>query len=250
MDPNQPESSGSPHAAEPSFSPDDIMDFRLDPSDPLSYLLDHNAREESSAEGTFSGSNSNVSDSPQHWSDLSSMLPPPGLETSDQQLDKYYDTDMNMDLENFSLANLLDMNFDPSTMSVDPSALHFNPSANCPAPPNVVDASPFSFSFQPHGAPTPVESSTPHSARQSVDSSPSSSGASLSPVMESQMVYPSNNANLPTPPALMPQPPTPSRRSDDPNVAMAQRVLQAAGVMHAVPMSAQYNHRKWYISRS
>ena len=40
MDPNQPESSGSPHASEPSFSPDDIMDFRLDPSDPLSYLLD------------------------------------------------------------------------------------------------------------------------------------------------------------------------------------------------------------------
>ncbi|KAL1704741.1 hypothetical protein EV121DRAFT_259259 [Schizophyllum commune] len=241
MDPNQPESSGSPHASEPSFSPDDIMDFRLDPSDPLSYLLDHSGREDSSAEGSYSGSNSNVSDSPQHWSDISSMLPPPpGLETGEGQVDKFYDTDMNMDLENFSLANLLDMNFDPSTMSVDPSSLHFNPAAPCPAPPSVVDASPFSFSFQPHG--TPVESSTPESAQQSVDSSPSSSGASLSPVIESQMVYPSNNANLPTPPALMPQPPPPQHHSDDPNIAMAQRVLQAAGVMHAVPMSAQYNH--------
>ncbi|TRM57441.1 hypothetical protein BD626DRAFT_211136 [Schizophyllum amplum] len=236
MDSQQSDSTGSPHASEPSFSPDDIMDLRLDPSDPLNYLLNSTQREDSSADGSFSGSND--SGSLVDWSDLSSMLPPPPGLDSDGQLDKYYDMDMNMDLENFSLSNILDMNFDPSTMSVDPSALHFNP-----PPQNGLDQSHFPFTFQPKAETVPTQPGSVQSRRLSITSSSSSSGASLSPIMDSQMVYPSNNASLPTPPALMPQPPLPPHvASEDPSIAMAQRVLQAAGVMHAVPMSAQYSH--------
>ncbi|KAF7796146.1 hypothetical protein EIP86_007320 [Pleurotus ostreatoroseus] len=129
----------------------------------------------------------------------------------------------------------MDLDFDPN-MAVDPSALHFNPSIftqprvnDAPYFPQDYSASELSTMFpysntntwsQPH-----IESAT--GRRLSITSLSSSSGASLSPILEPQTTVHS------------------SPRSDyassdsDPASELAHRVRQAAGVTLAVPVSAQ-----------
>lgn len=143
----------------------------------------------------------------------------------------------------FNFAFPMDLDFDPS-MSVDPSALHFNTSmftqpaladsqyllSNMPQEEDMLSASVFSHS-QPMWSPeSHVGART--ARRLSITSSSSSSGASLSPILEPQ----SSVGNSPS-----------SAISDcgdyslnEPDAAneLAQQVRQTAGVTLAVPVSA------------
>lgn len=132
---------------------------------------------------------------------------------------------------NFSLP--MDLDFDPN-MAVDPSALHFTTIFDQSAftlPPNEASFL-MSNEMVPNNMLFPsgedfglshVESGT--GRRLSITSSSSSSGASLSPIMEpSQGISgsPPSDVNL-----------------SDPASELAQRVRQMAGVTLAVPVSAQ-----------
>ncbi|KZT08037.1 uncharacterized protein LAESUDRAFT_724515 [Laetiporus sulphureus 93-53] len=138
------------------------------------------------------------------------------------------------DFSDFNFELPMDLDFD-SNMAVDPSALHFNsifdnaamslptdssfflPATNPPPELLYPATDDFSWMTQSHVQPQTGR-------RLSVTSSSSSSGASLSPV--------SDNASVSS------SPPSDSYLSD-PAQELAQKVRQMAGVMLAVPVSAQ-----------
>lgn len=137
----------------------------------------------------------------------------------------------------FNFAFPMDLDMDPLGMSVDPSSLHFNTSifsqaammenpyyaSSLPQNPELSAASVFPFDNSWPAAGTHLEPST--GRRLSVTSSSSSSGASLSPILEPHSAVSSSPAS------------DYGSADSDPAFELAQRVRQAAGVTLAVPVS-------------
>ncbi|KAI0371313.1 hypothetical protein BV20DRAFT_965501 [Pilatotrama ljubarskyi] len=198
-------------------------ELKSDPSDTLELLLQTMAHAQSQAHTQQGSDSSFESNNEPDWTQLSAWTQP-----QDQKFDLSSDF-------NFSLP--MDLDFDQS-MVVDPSALHFN---------TIFDQSAFtmpagegSFMMSNEMAPnsqllypdSEESSSWPQShpdshtgRRLSITSSSSSSGASLSPVME--------------PAASVSSSPPSEVNLTDPASELAQRVRQMAGVTLAVPVSAQ-----------
>ncbi|KAI0747063.1 hypothetical protein C8Q80DRAFT_1271868 [Daedaleopsis nitida] len=202
------------------------VELKADPSETLAFLLQtmaaqtsaqhshsHPQTQEQNAEPSF--------DSQPDWSQLSAWA-------AASQDAKY---DLNTDF-NFSLPMDMDLDFDPN-MAVDPSALQFS---------TIFDQSPFALPHnnsaylmsndmvpnlfptgEEYGLSSHVDPTT--GRRLSITSSSSSSGASLSPVIEPTL-------------AISASPPADINLSD-PASELAQRVRQMAGVTLAVPVSAQ-----------
>ena len=144
-------------------------------------------------------------------------------------------TDFNTD---FNFAFPMDLDSDPLGMSIDPGSLHFNTSVFSQAalaensyygvplsqPTDLTSTSLFPFD---NSWTTGAHLETGTGRRLSVTSSSSSSGASLSPILEPQS-------------AISSSPSSECGISDsDPAFELAQRVRQAAGVTLAVPVSPQ-----------
>ncbi|KAI1797965.1 hypothetical protein LXA43DRAFT_420 [Ganoderma leucocontextum] len=217
--PSESSSSSSTNSPSPTTP---HAELKSDPSEALEFLLQTMvAQAQARAQGADSSSSFDSSTQPD-WSQLSSW-------ESTVQEQKF---DMTSDF-NFSLP--MDLDFDPN-MAVDPSALHFT---------TIFDQS--AFTLPPDEAsflmanemvpndmlfPSGEDFGIPHShvepgtgRRLSVTSSSSSSGASLSPIMEPAQGI-SNS-----PPSYV--------NLNDPASELAQRVRQMAGVTLAVPVSAQ-----------
>ena len=174
-------------------------DLGLDPSDPLNLLL-HNT-----AQGADSCMESSKEGNVPNWSQLTSPW-------SMHNLDEWKYPDMGMD---FNLSLPMSMDYNPS-MAVEPSALHFDSSYHQPPlfTSNVLPTS-FPFTFGSDESSSPSSHGDSRQRRLSITSSSSSSGASLSPVIEAE---------------------TPSVAIiENPADELAQRVRQSAGVMLAVP---------------
>lgn len=136
----------------------------------------------------------------------------------------------------FNFAFPMDLDSDPLAMSVDPNSLNFNTSIFTQTALNdtqyltapltqVHEVNPSSlFPFDNSWA-TGIQTNT--GRRLSVTSSSSSSGASLSPILESPSAFNSSSAS------------DGGLSDSDPASELAQRVRLAAGVMLAVPVSAQ-----------
>ncbi|KAG6810565.1 hypothetical protein H0H92_011321 [Tricholoma furcatifolium] len=187
-----------------SYSPRMMStDLMLDPTDPLNFLL------------------SPMDDQ------MATMWP-------ETQMKPYGDMDFS-DLSNLSM----DMDY-MNAIAVEPSALHFNnfnPHFGFDAQAQLL-ASQFPFTFQPANdpsSPSASDSSSTQSSssvrRLSISSSVSSSGASMSPAPESISSPPIANSV----PVIAQQPST----AQDPAALLAERVRQSAGVMLALPMTAQ-----------
>ncbi|KAI0341355.1 hypothetical protein BDW22DRAFT_1358860 [Trametopsis cervina] len=141
--------------------------------------------------------------------------------------------------QNFDFSFPMDLDFDP-TMAVDPSALHFNTSmftqpmsSENPYVPSSMDdlmaASIFANQAWPQA--NNIEPGT--GRRLSITSSSSSSGASLSPILEPQSAVSSSSSSASSDYGDY------SLNESDPAYELAQRVRQSAGVTLAVPVSAQ-----------
>ncbi|KAH6905342.1 hypothetical protein BKA70DRAFT_1402659 [Coprinopsis sp. MPI-PUGE-AT-0042] len=226
-------------------------DLGLDPNDPLSLLLQNS---DSSMEDN--GSAQSESQNPQDWSQLSSLWD--GTDAANAALKAY------PDLMDFSELNSLpmDMDFNPA-LGMEPGALHYDPLKYNPMHFSFEDAAyhnvssemmppQFAFTFQQAlnagastlGATSSTSSlSSPESSnkerRLSVTSSSSSSGASLSPVLESLSSPSSSYGSAPSPsPVKVEARQGEAPKALDPAAELAERVRQSAGVMLAVPMSA------------
>ena len=202
-----PSSSTSDSSFQTDEYPNDLpmLDLGLDPSDPLNLLL-HNTSQ------TTQDSTQDISSQhgiPPDWSDFSILWPTP--DRSSRENVKYPE----MPIE-FSP---LDLDYNPS-MAVDPSALHLE--STYPQPPfysptgtlsNELLTASFPFTFGSHEFCGPYGDKK--TRRLSMTSSSSSSGASLSPVIEPL------NTTVPF--------------VGNPSDELAQRVRQSVGVMLAVP---------------
>lgn len=161
------------------------------------------------------GADSSSHGSPTDWSQLSASSFWP-IETS-RTCEGYY-PDVQLGAADMDFLQQMDMDFNPS-MAIDPTALDFNYGSEYYDPSKVLatDIGSFPFTFSSHPSPASMSSNSndefPKERRLSVTSSSgaSSSGASLSPVME---------------------------RNHDADAAadeLAARVRQTAGVLLAVP---------------
>jgi hypothetical protein len=182
-------------------------DLGLDPSDPLNLLL-HNT-------------------SQIHDSSMEDISPQPGISPDWSQLSVLWPTPDRYPGENLKYPDLpldfspMDMDYNPS-MAVEPSALHlestyaqspfFNPSS---ALSNELLAPSFPFTFGSDGSTYGGKKSR----RLSMTSSSSSSGASLSPIIESRS--------------------TTAPQAEEVADELAQRVRRSVGVMLAVPSGLQ-----------
>ncbi|KAH9941125.1 uncharacterized protein BXZ73DRAFT_42084 [Epithele typhae] len=209
-----PSSSSSSSETNSPSPPTPLVELKSDPSETLEFLLQTMAAQAQAQQQA----NDSPFDTTQHdWSQLSSWATP--------QDQKY---DMSADF-NFTLP--MDLDFDPN-MAVDPSALQFTTIFDQSA-----FAAPHDSSFIMSNEMVPnnqmlfgddyaMPSFEPHPTRRmSITSSSSSSGASLSPVMEPAHVV---SASPPSDVVL-----------NDPASELAHRVRQMAGVTLAVPVSAQ-----------
>ena len=198
-------------------------DLGLDLYDSLNLLI-HNSEDSANEESEC-----------QDWSKFGSIWLDPSFKT-------YPDV---MDSTDFP--STLDMDY--SAMGIDPSSLQFNPCALNFAfdDPNPMSSATFgdsypTFSFQyPSATQVSEASSSPQlfmkERRLSVTSS--SSGASLSPMLETASSppsgYTSDSASTREESKLIHD--AVSLHTSDPATELAQRVRQAAGVMLAVPMN-------------
>ncbi|PCH44728.1 hypothetical protein WOLCODRAFT_139190 [Wolfiporia cocos MD-104 SS10] len=205
-----PLSSDSSSASSPSPSVDNSQ-FPSDET--LDLLL------QTISQNVDSASDSSQVNTPPEWERLSSWVRPDGKMP---------------DFGDFNFSLPMDLDFNPN-MSVDPSTLHFNslfdsanlalpndnaflmPPGNIPNDFPLSGADDMSWLTQSHVEPTTGR-------RLSITSSSSSSGASLSPVMDAASVSstPSSDSWL-----------------NDPAQELAHKVRQMAGVTLAVPVSAQ-----------
>ncbi|TFY61583.1 hypothetical protein EVJ58_g4423, partial [Rhodofomes roseus] len=143
------------------------------------------------------------------------------------------------DFSDFNFSLPMDLDFDPN-MAIDPSALHFGSifEQSLAMPSEAVHAAQATSQTQSLVYPSPEDMNwlnqqhmQPETGRRlSITSSSSSSGASLSPVMENSSVSSSASASS--------SPPSESYFSD-PAQELAHKVRQMAGVTLAVPVSAQ-----------
>ncbi|KDQ22399.1 hypothetical protein PLEOSDRAFT_174910 [Pleurotus ostreatus PC15] len=194
-------SSSSSHLNSPSLLTADLG-MGLDPADALELLLKSAGQSDSSG---------HLPD----WSELSSLW-----NGSEQLVNPY--------------SGVMDF---ASNMSIDPSALHYNPAAaslGAMSPeqhyPFTYHESHFPYPFNGDMLSTFADSLTvPQPRRLSVTSSSSSSGASLSPVLEHST-------------AVVPERKPPSTPLSGPASAadeLAQLVRMTSGVLHAVPVGSQ-----------
>ncbi|KAI0634809.1 hypothetical protein C8Q77DRAFT_655496 [Trametes polyzona] len=219
-----PLSSSSSSTNSPS-PPSPAAELKADPSDTLEFLLQTMAQAQAHAQHGQSqhGSDSSFDSNEPDWTQLSAW--------TQQQQDQKFDLASDF---NFSLP--MDLDFDQN-MAVDPSALHFttifdhSAFAMPPAEGSFLMANemvPNNQTLYPTSDNASWSSAhiEPQTGRRlSITSSSSSSGASLSPVMEPASAVsssPSSEVNL-----------------SDPASELAQRVRQMAGVTLAVPVSAQ-----------
>ncbi|KZT28071.1 hypothetical protein NEOLEDRAFT_1109510 [Neolentinus lepideus HHB14362 ss-1] len=208
----------------------------LDPSDPLNLILNNMS---SSGDSSMEDSPLSSHGSPPDWSDLSALW---SNSTPEQDAimteNMKFTQDMNIDF-NFSFP--MDLDFNPAS-SIDPSALNLNYNGVSPLnfsalsasegtflPPHELLNIPFPLTQQSNASDANTFSFSGHETshrRLSITSSSSSSGASLSPILE-------HNPPVDISPQL-----TPMDKSD-PAEELAHKVRQAAGVTLAVPVSAQ-----------
>ena len=216
-----PPSSSSSSSETNSPSPTTpLVELKSDPSETLEFLLQTMVAQAQAQAQQAQGSDASFDPNHHDWSQLTSWA-------AASQEHKF---DLNSDF-NFSLP--MDLDFDPN-MAVDPTALQFTTIFDQSAftlPPNessfimaneMVPNNQMLFSNEDFNIPSFASTS---SRRLSITSSSSSSGASLSPVMEpaqSVSCSPPSDVNL-----------------SDPASELAQRVRQMAGVTLAVPVSAQ-----------
>ncbi|KAG7097621.1 hypothetical protein E1B28_004954 [Marasmius oreades] len=192
---SSPTTSHSPEDS--SASPHMDTDLGLDPSDPLNLWL-HNT----SQGNDTSMDDSSPGGSPPDWSQLSGLWPPSMDAGGNAKMD------FNVSLEG-------DMDF-VNSMAIDPNALHLN-YTDFP----IHDVT-YPFSFQTNDTLTPKDALTPsHRHRKlSTTSSSSSSGASFSPVSSPEAPHAVTYVQ---------------ETFSDPAAELAQRVLQSAGLILAVP---------------
>ncbi len=212
--PSESSSSSSTNSPSPTTP---SVELKSDPSETLAFLLQAMVAQ-AQAQSQAQSSESSSFDPQPDWAQLSAWA-------NAQQENKY---DLSSDF-NFSLP--MDLDFDPN-MAVDPSALQFTTIFDQSAfalPPNepsfLMSNEMVSnmFTSEDFTLPSHIEHGT--GRRLSVTSSSSSSGASLSPIMEPTQVVsgsPPSDVNL-----------------NDPASELAQRVRQMAGVTLAIPVSAQ-----------
>ncbi|KAI0824819.1 hypothetical protein BC628DRAFT_1410620 [Trametes gibbosa] len=220
-----PPLSSSSSSTESPSPPTPLTELKADPSDTLEFLLQTMAQAHTQSQGQSQhASDSSFDSNPEpDWTQLSAW--------AQHQEHKF---DLSSDF-NFSLP--MDLDFDQN-MAVDPSALHFttifDPSAFAipPAEGSFLMANEMAHNNSqmlfPNGEDASWHAShvEPHTGRRlSVTSSSSSSGASLSPVME-----PTTSVSSSPPAEVV---------LGDPASELAQRVRQMAGVTLAVPVSAQ-----------
>jgi hypothetical protein len=205
--PTPPPSESTSASSSPSPGVDDTNEFflsQLTSTDPLSYLLqaDSSGTDDASSQGQ----------SPQEWSPFTSWL-----EATQQE--KVPDMGLGSDF-NFTMP--MDLDFEGS-MAIDPSALHFNTSIFTQPETPVFDPN---GTFQPEFFTQLLNQNM--GRRLSVTSSSSSSGASLSPVLEQRSTPAHNLAGD-------------STSGEDAATALAHRVLQAAGITFAVPVDTKFD---------
>ncbi|KAJ3798846.1 hypothetical protein GGU11DRAFT_555336 [Lentinula aff. detonsa] len=211
--PSPPASTSSNSSLKGSPQPD----LELDPSDPLNLLLRNSQSMDSYMDDSSAG------ESPPDWSQLSALWSSSfeGGNFSGEYTYKPFPDAMDY---NIPLSSELDFT---SQMAIDPHALHFDSQK--------LGANDFSLSsdlntLQNHAFTFQSDLSTsPQGRRLSVTSSSSSSGASLSPVIDPSPAP----SHIDAPQALPPS------SFDAVSEELARRVRQSAGVMLAVPMSAQ-----------
>ncbi|THU83083.1 hypothetical protein K435DRAFT_734288 [Dendrothele bispora CBS 962.96] len=225
--PSPPDSSSSfsSHRNSAQTSPQaPSTELGVDPSDPFNLLIQH-----SSHNSDTSMDDSSAGDSPPDWSQLSSFWPTSttfdstfGADGNEKQ---FTDMDFNMSLSpDFDFVS--SMTIDPNALQFDNQRINFNPQDFAPSNLLAPDQS-FPFTFKPRSPVTPA--AIPQQRRLSVTSSSSSSGASLSPIVESRSpsVHAQEQTNI---------------NADDAAEELAQRVRQSAGVMWAVPMNSNMQH--------
>jgi hypothetical protein len=118
----------------------------------------------------------------------------------------------------FDFAMPMDLGLEPTF--IDPSALHYNTSIFTQSDPSALN--PTRTEFIPSSLTQLLCENGPYPGRRlSVTSSSSSSGASLSPILEQQ-----------------PAPETPATVPTNPHEELAQKILQAIGTTLAVPLDA------------
>ncbi|KAJ3970895.1 hypothetical protein EV361DRAFT_826277 [Lentinula raphanica] len=207
--PSPPASTSSNTSSKGSPQPD----LELDPSDPLNLLLRNSQSMDNSMDESSSG------ESPPDWSQLSALW-------SSFEGNLTGDFKPFPDVMDYNIPINSELDF-TSPMAIDPHALHFDSqklglddfsllSDTKPIQNNL-------FSFQSE------LSTSPQGRRLSVTSSSSSSGASLSPIID-----PSPAPSLLDAPQVLPL-----NSLDAAAEELAQRVRQSAGIMLAVPMNGQ-----------
>ncbi|TBU45161.1 hypothetical protein BD309DRAFT_1079551 [Dichomitus squalens] len=215
--PSESSSSSSTNSPSPTTPNSEL---KSDPSETLEFLLQTMAAQAQAHAQNGESSSPFDSNGQPDWSQLSSW-------ESTGQEQKFETT------SDFNFSFPMDLDFDPN-MAVDPSALHFTtifeqsaftlpPSESSFLLSNDMVHNNMLFSGEDFGMPhSHIEPGT--GRRLSVTSSSSSSGASLSPIMEPTHAVSSS---------------PPDVNLNDPASELAQRVRQMAGVTLAVPVSAQ-----------
>lgn len=226
-------------------------DLGLDPNDPLNLLLQNSGPSSADTSMEDSGSSTTDGSSPQDWTQLSTLWdggdPMGGL--------KYPEL---MDFNDLSSLPM-DMDFNPA-LGLDASALHYDslkyggfsydPASAFNNLPGELLPGQFPFTLQSalnasassfsSGESSSGSSESGKERRLSITSSSSSSGASLSSVPDNS---PSPQSGAPSPQPTTPKVQVKKQEGSpaplDPAFELADFVRQSAGVMLAVPMSAQ-----------
>ncbi|KAJ3913799.1 hypothetical protein F5877DRAFT_51673 [Lentinula edodes] len=217
--PSPPASTSSGFSSKGSPQPD----LELDPSDPLNLLLRNSQSTDSSMDDPSAGA------SPPDWSQLSELW---SSSLDAGNLAGEYIAKAFPDVMDYTIPLSSELDF-TSQMAIDPHALHFDTQKlgldSFPLLNDLTPSQNYPFTFQSE------TSTSPQGRRLSVISSSSSSGASLSPVIEPS----------PAPSHLNAPQELSSSSLDAAAEELAQRVRQAAGILLAVPMNAhsqQNNH--------
>ncbi|KAJ3893579.1 hypothetical protein GG344DRAFT_42946 [Lentinula edodes] len=217
--PSPPASNSSGFSSKGSPQPD----LELDPSDPLNLLLRNSQSTDSSMDDSSAGA------SPPDWSQLSELW---SSSLDAGNLAGEYIAKAFPDVMDYTIPLSSELDF-TSQMAIDPHALHFDTQKlgldHFPLLNDLTPSQNYPFTFQSE------TSTSPQGRRLSVISSSSSSGASLSPVIEPS----------PAPSHLNAPQESSSSSLDAAAEELARRVRQSAGILLAVPMNAhsqQNNH--------
>ncbi|KAJ3933889.1 MAG: hypothetical protein NXY57DRAFT_996735 [Lentinula lateritia] len=211
--PSPPASTNSGFSSKGSPQPD----LELDPSDPLNLLLRNSQSIDSSMDDSSAGG------SPPDWSRLSELW---SSSLDSGNLAGEYLAKAFPDVMDYTIPLSSELDF-TSQMAIDPHALHFDTQKlgldNFPLLNDLTPGQNYPFTFQSE------TSTSPQGRRLSVISSSSSSGVSLSPVIEPS----------PAPSHLNAPQESLSSSLDAAAEELARRVRQSAGILLAVPMNAQ-----------